>query len=72
LAFKNTVKPVVSVADPGYLSLIPGLDFYPSRVPNPTTATTKEEGGKFVVLPFYSNKFHNCKINLFLNRYRKK
>jgi hypothetical protein len=34
-----------SVADPGCLSRIPDPDFYPSRIPDPKTAT-KERGEK--------------------------
>jgi hypothetical protein len=42
-----------SVADPGCLSRIPDPDFYPSRIPDPTTAP-KEEGEFFVfVLLFF-------------------
>jgi hypothetical protein len=36
---------VSSVADPGCLSRIPDPDFYPSRIPDPKTAT-KERGEK--------------------------
>jgi hypothetical protein len=45
--------PTASVADPGCLSRIPDPDFYPSRIPDPKTAT-KERGEKnFFVIPFY-------------------
>jgi hypothetical protein len=37
--------PYGSVADPGCLSRIPDPDFYPSRIPDPKTAT-KERGEK--------------------------
>jgi hypothetical protein len=40
-----------SGADPVCLSHIPDPDFYPSRIPDATSAR-KEEGEKFVVLPF--------------------
>jgi hypothetical protein len=42
-----------SVADPGCLSRVPDLDFYPSGIPDPKTAT--KEGGekKIDVIPFY-------------------
>jgi hypothetical protein len=42
------------VADPGCLSRIPDPDFYPSRIPDPKTAT-KDRGEKkfFVVKPFF-------------------
>jgi hypothetical protein len=36
---------ISSVADPGCLSRIPDPDFYPSRIPDPKTAT-KERGEK--------------------------
>jgi hypothetical protein len=42
----------LSVADPGCLSWIPDTEFYPSRIPDPKTAT-KERGGK----KFVSNLF---------------
>jgi hypothetical protein len=38
-------RPDYSVADPGCLSRIPDTDFYPSRIPDPKTAT-KERGEK--------------------------
>jgi hypothetical protein len=42
--FKNGNKnDLNSVADPGCLSRIPDPDFYPSRIPDPKTAT-KEMG----------------------------
>jgi hypothetical protein len=31
---------------------IPDPDFYPSRIPDPKTATKERGGKKFVVLPF--------------------
>ncbi len=40
-----SVVNVDSVADPGCLSRIPDPDFYPSRIPDPKTAT-KERGEK--------------------------
>jgi hypothetical protein len=40
-----------SVADPGCLSRIPDPDFYPSRIPDPKTAT-KERGKKISSHPF--------------------
>jgi hypothetical protein len=43
---------LISVADPGCLSRIPDPYFYPSRIPDPKTAT-KERGENFVfVIPF--------------------
>jgi hypothetical protein len=48
-----------SVADPGCLSQIPDPDFYPSRIPDPKTATKERGEKKFDVIPFYlSHKFH--------------
>jgi hypothetical protein len=38
-----------SVADPGCLSRIPDPDFYPSRIPDPKTATKERGEKKFVV-----------------------
>jgi hypothetical protein len=57
-----------SVADPGCLSRIPDPDFYPSRIPDPKTAT--EEGGekKFVIkLFFVFTNFTKMNIILFFN-----
>jgi hypothetical protein len=45
--------PASSVADPGFLSLIPDPDFYPSRIPDPKTATKERGEKKFDVIPFY-------------------
>jgi hypothetical protein len=61
------------VADPGCLSRIPVPDFYPSRIPNPKTAT-KERGEKknFCQIFFVATNFTKCKIILFLNCSRKK
>ena len=42
-----------SVADPGCLSRIPDPDFYPSRIPDPKTATKERDEKKFFVIPFY-------------------
>jgi hypothetical protein len=42
----------IRVADPGCLSLIPDPDFYPSRIPDPKTATKERGEKKFVVIPF--------------------
>jgi hypothetical protein len=41
---------VSSVADPGCLSRIPDPDFYPSRIPDPKTATKEKGEKKFVVI----------------------
>jgi hypothetical protein len=42
-----------SVADPGCLSRIPDPDFYPTRIPDPKTATKERGEKKLVVIPFY-------------------
>jgi hypothetical protein len=42
-----------SVADPGCLSRIPDPDFYPSRIPDPKTATKERGEKKFDFIPFY-------------------
>jgi hypothetical protein len=53
-------------------SRIPEPDFYPSRIPDPTTVT-KEEGKKFVVLPFLVATNYEKMSNKFIsNRYRNK
>jgi hypothetical protein len=43
----------ISVADPGCLSRIPDPDFYPSRIPDPKTATKERGEKKLVVIPFH-------------------
>jgi hypothetical protein len=46
---------------------IPDPDFYPSRIPDPKTAT-KEKGEKIVVLPFLvATNITKLKPILFLN-----
>jgi hypothetical protein len=58
----------LSVADPGCLSQIPDPDFYPSRIPDPKTATKERGEKKFVVIYFFiATNFTKCKIILFLN-----
>jgi hypothetical protein len=52
-----------SVADTGCLSRIPVPDFYPSRIPDPKTAT-KKRGKKLVVIPFIL--FHKIENYFFL------
>jgi hypothetical protein len=42
-----------SIADPGCLSRIPDPDFYPSRIPDPKTATKRRGEKKLVVIPFF-------------------
>jgi hypothetical protein len=60
-----------SVADPGCLSRIPDPDLYPSRIPDPKTAT-KERGEKNSCHVFFcSHKFHKIK-NYFIFEMLKK
>ncbi len=42
-----------SVADPGCLFQIPDPDFFPSRIPDPKTATKERDEKKFDGIPFY-------------------
>ncbi len=52
-------RPENSVADPGCLSRIPDTDFYPSRFPDPKTATKKRGVKKNCCHSFtFSHKFH--------------
>jgi hypothetical protein len=62
------MKSVVrSLADPGCLSRISDPDFYPSRIPDPKTATKERGEKKFVVIPFYvATNFTKLKIMLVL------
>jgi hypothetical protein len=46
------------VADPGCLSRILDPDFYPSRIPDPKTATKEKGEKKLVVIFLCSHKFH--------------
>jgi hypothetical protein len=58
---------VSSVADPGCLSRIPDPDFYPSRIPNPKTATEERGEKKIVVITFYvATNFTKLQIILVL------
>ncbi len=51
--------PQSSVADPGCLSRFPDPDFYPSRIPDPKTATKeRDEKNIFCHTIFCSHKFH--------------
>jgi hypothetical protein len=62
-----------SVADPGCLSLIPDPDFYPSRIPDPKTATQERGEKKFVVITFHAaTNFTKLHIILVLMCWRKK
>jgi hypothetical protein len=63
-----------SVADPGCLSRIPDPDFYPSRIPDPKTAT-KDKGEKFCfVKQFFvaTNKFHKTEYYFIFDMLKKK
>jgi hypothetical protein len=61
------------VADPGCLSRIPDPDFYPSRIPDPKTATKERGEKKFDVIPFYvATNFTKLYIILVLKCWRKK
>jgi hypothetical protein len=48
---------------------IPVPDFYPSRIPDPTTATKEKEGKIFVVVPpsLVATNVRKLEIILFLN-----
>jgi hypothetical protein len=50
---------------------IPDPDFYPSQIPDPTTATKEMVENKFVVIPFCSFKFHKI-VNYFIFEMLKK
>jgi hypothetical protein len=51
---------------------IPDHDFYPSRIPDPKTATKERMEKKFVVIPcFVATNFIKLKIILFLKWWRK-
>jgi hypothetical protein len=46
---------------------IPDPDFYPSRIPDPKTATKERGEKKFVFIPFFvATNFTKLKIILFL------
>jgi hypothetical protein len=61
-----------SVADPGCLSRIPDPDFYPSRIPDPNTAT-KDRGEKyFLSNHFCSHKFHKTEYYFIFDMLKKK
>jgi hypothetical protein len=52
---------------------IPDPDFYPSRIPDPKTATKERGEQKFVVIPFdVATNFTTLKIILVLKCSRKK
>jgi hypothetical protein len=54
-----------SVADPGCLSRIPDPDFYPSRIPDPKTATKERGEKKLDVKPLYVATKFNKIVNYF-------
>jgi hypothetical protein len=52
-------------SNPGCLSRIPDPDLYPSRIPDPKTATKERGEKKYVVIPFYvTTNFTKLKIIL--------
>ncbi len=53
-----------SVADPGCLSRIPDPDFYPSRIPDPKTATKDRGENFFCQTIFCSHKFHKTEYDM--------
>ncbi len=67
--FLHPIRPPLyfSVADPGCLSRIPDPDFYPSRIPDPKTATEERGENNLFVIPFYvATNFTKLKIILVL------
>jgi hypothetical protein len=47
---------------------IPDPDFYPSRIPDPKSATKERGEKRIVVIHFFvATNFTTCKIILFLN-----
>jgi hypothetical protein len=61
------LKTVLRIRDFYPRSLIPDPDFYPSRIPNPKTASKERGGKKFVVISFFvATNFTKLKIILFL------
>jgi hypothetical protein len=61
-----------SVADPGCLSWIPNPDFYPSRIPDPKTATKDRGEKKFFVKPFFVATFHKTEYYFIFDMLKKK
>jgi hypothetical protein len=58
---------IASVADPGCLSRIPDPDSYPSRIPDPKSASKERDEKKFVVITFYvATNFTKLQIILVL------
>jgi hypothetical protein len=69
---QKNVRIFNSVADPECLSRIPDTDFYPSRIPDPKTATKERGEKKFSCHPFfYSNNFNKV-VNYFMFEMLKK
>jgi hypothetical protein len=63
---------ISSVADPGCFSHIPEPDFYPSRIPDPKTATQDRSEKKISCHTFFcSQKFHKI-VNYFIFEMLKK
>jgi hypothetical protein len=61
-----------SDANPGCLSRIV-IFTYPSRIPDPKTATIERGGKEFVVIPFFcSHKFHKIKNYFIFEMLKKK
>jgi hypothetical protein len=68
----HNVNLLISVAGPGCLSRIPDPDFYPSRIPDPKTAT-KERGEKINCLTFVCcHKFPKIENYLIFEMLKKK
>jgi hypothetical protein len=53
---KTKIGTFLSGVDPGCLFRIPDPDFYPSRIPDPNTATKERGEKKLVVITFYVAK----------------
>jgi hypothetical protein len=67
MIFRRSGFLAVSVADPGCLSRIPDPDLFPSRIPDPKTATKERGEKKFVVITFYvATNFTKLQIILVL------
>jgi hypothetical protein len=68
----NFIATYHSIADPGCLFRIPDPDFYPSRIPDPNTATKKEGEKKICCHTFFcSLKFQKI-LNYFIFEMPKK
>jgi hypothetical protein len=60
------------VADPGCLSRIPDPDFYPSRIPDPKRVPKERGEKKFVIILFFSHKFHKIEYYVIFEMLKKK